>query len=104
MIKTVLINFILLAILNLNAQYFKYLSPTAIEIDTYSNAIFVAGKTGNEIRAYNLNDFASIKSLKTELNPTAIAITDDDILITASFSERKQVFANKKKLKQEAVI
>lgn len=104
MIKTFLITFILLAILNLNAQDFKYFSPTAIEIDTNSNTIFVAGKTANEIRAYNLNDFTNFKSLKTKLNPTAIAITDNEILITTTFSEGELVLANKESLKQNVIV
>jgi YVTN family beta-propeller protein len=104
MIKTVLVAFILLAILNLNAQDFKYFSPTAIEIDTSTNTIFVAGKTANEIRAYNLNDFTNFKSIKTKLNPTAIATTNKSLLITCSFSEGELLVVNKKSLKQKAAI
>ncbi len=71
---------------NLTAQENNYFSPTDFEIDTKSNLIFIAGKTANEIRSYNLSDFSLKNTLKTELTPKAIKVAGDNLLITQSYS------------------
>ena len=56
-INTIL-TILLIVFSNINAQESKYFSPTDIEIDNTGKQIFVAGKTANEVRSYNLPDFS----------------------------------------------
>ena len=101
--KTVLptpntMNKLLLAIMamlllgNTYAQKSTYFSPTAMELG--NDKIFIAGKTGHEIRAYDLTDFSEFKSLKTDLPPKAIRLAGDKIYATCSHSKSQFLVVN----------
>lgn len=104
MTKISLFTLTFLTILSVKAQDFKYFSPSAIEIDKNLETLIVAGKTAKEVRMYKLDDFSHFKTLKTKLNPTAIALGDKEILITTTFSEGKLLLVNKKSFKQKESI
>ena len=104
MTRIVLTLFTALLFFKAGSQDFKYYSPTDIAIDSDTETIYVAGKTANEVRAYNLNDFDTFKSLKTKLMPQAVAVAGDKLLIVTAFSEGELIVANKKSLKQKEAI
>jgi len=94
-IKPIFTFLILLTIVKSFAQDFKYFSPTDFVIDAASNQLFVAGKTANEVRSYNLSDFSLKKSFKTTLPPKAVQIAGENLLITTSYSEGEIIVVDK---------
>lgn len=89
---------------NLTAQEFNYFSPINIEIDAKNNQLFVAGKTANEIRSYNLSNFSLTNSLFTELTPKAVKIAGEKLLISQSYSEGELLVIDKNNFKIQAKI
>lgn len=86
--KQALFNILLLFLCtNLYSQSDKYFSPTDIAVDSTKGLIYVAGKTGYEIRAYSLDGYQLFQSLKTNLPPKGIAIAGAYLLATQSESE-----------------
>ena len=104
MIKIISTLIILLAFVNIKAQNFDYFSPTDFEIEAATNTLFVAGKTANQVRAYTLNDFSKFKTLETKYMPKALTLAGKHILVVSSFSDGELLIADKKSLKQKAII
>lgn len=81
---------------NLSAQETqKYFSPTDLELDSSLNQLFVAGKTANEIRSYDISDLSIQKSLMTNLPPKALKVAGDNLLVPCSYSEGELLVLDK---------
>lgn len=104
MTRTIITFCILIQVFGVFAQDFKYFSPTALKIEAGSNTLFIAGKTANQIRAYDLNDFEAFRVLSTQLPPKGIAITKNNILVATSHSNGELLMVNKKTFKEKANI
>ncbi len=103
--KTIFTLISFLAFINLSAQNNpKFFSPTDFDIDAKLNQLFVAGKTANEIRVYNLFDFSLDKSLVTERTPKAVKIAGDNLLLTQSYSEGELLVIDKNSLEIKSRI
>lgn len=88
LLKYLLFGLTFTTITNLFAQGpYTYFSLTDIEIDSSLNQLFVAGKTANEIRSYDISDLSFQKSLMTNLPPKALKVAGENLLVACSYSE-----------------
>lgn len=81
-----------------------YFSPTDIELDSVSNQLLVAGKTANEIRAYDLSDLSMLKSQGTNLPPKALKIAGAYLLVVCSHSEGELLVLDKNSLRLNSTV
>ncbi len=81
-----------------NAQESRYFSPCDIEID--NNKLYVAGKTANEVRLYDLVNPDTYDFLKTEDPPKALEIFGEQLFVVTSFSEGKLLITDKHNFKK----
>lgn len=81
-----------------------YFSPADVIVELPESRLFVAGKTANEIRSYDLNDHQVFKSCSTVFPPKAMAVYNSYLLVTTSWSEGELLVIDKNTLEQRSAI
>lgn len=105
LLKYLLFGLTFTTITNLFAQGpYTYFSLTDIEIDSSLNQLFVAGKTANEIRSYDISDLSFQKSLMTNLPPKALKVAGENLLVACSYSEGELLVLDKSTFSLKSTI
>lgn len=105
LLKSLLFVLVFFTITSLFAQErYIYFSPTDIELDSGLNQLFVAGKTANEIRSYEISDLSFQKSMKTNLAPKALNLAGENLLVACSYSEGELLVIDKNTFQINATI